>query len=206
METMYSQWLNDQFKHNPDKKKAQLARALGLEAPAISKILNGSRQLKAHELEIIKHFFDTEVPVNISIDPSSGVYEHKLESTNGQAAFYDSRKQSDSENEWMMPEPMKKAALDPHKTRIFKSGDDAMAPEFRSGEFVLVNTGDKTPPGIFMITDGYSQMIRQCELLSNNADGSQIKVSAHSKNFIPQILFEDDLHIIGRVVGKAQTI
>lgn len=202
---MYSQWLNEQFKRNPRKKKALLAKALGLEAPAISKMLNGSRQLKAHELEIIKHFFGVVTPINISIDPHSGVYEHKIDSSG--RSFHDSRKGEDGQ--WLMPGHDKNKNLETqalNNTRILKNSDDAMAPEFRNGEFVLVNTDDKNLPGVFMISDGFSQMIRYCENLPEPEDMGQIKISAHAKNFIPQILYEDDLTIMGRVVGKVQAL
>lgn len=204
---MYSQWLNEQFKRNPRKKKATLAKALGLEAPAISKILNGTRQLKAHELEVIKHFFGVHSPVNITIDPHSGVYEHKINPL--PHAFQEGRGKNEAQEEWMLPDDMKRMSdleSQSQNTRILKNSDDAMAPEFRNGEFVLVNTSDKILPGVFMITDGYSQMIRQCESIISKEDGEQIKVSAHAKNFIPQILFEDDVTIIGRVIGKVQAL
>lgn len=203
---MYSQWLNEQFKRDPRKKKAALAKALGLEAPAISKLLNGSRQLKAHELEIVKHFFGVVTPINISVDPNSGVYEHRIQASPPHA-LQDSRKSEDGN--WLMPDDLKNKNFEAqtlNATRILKNSDDAMAPEFRNGEFVLVNTEDKQLPGVFMITDGYSQMIRYCEMLPEPEEYDQIKISAHAKNFIPQILFEDDLNIIGRVVGKVQAL
>lgn len=54
---MDSQWLQLQFRLNPDKTKADLARALGLEPPAISKILAGNRQIKAQEYVKMREFF-----------------------------------------------------------------------------------------------------------------------------------------------------
>lgn len=42
---------------HPKKTKAQLARLLGLEPPAVSKILAGTRQIKAQEYMKMREFF-----------------------------------------------------------------------------------------------------------------------------------------------------
>ena len=54
---MDSQWLNRQFELYPTKTKARLADVLGLEPPAVSKILKGMRQIKAKEYALMRQYF-----------------------------------------------------------------------------------------------------------------------------------------------------
>jgi len=58
---MDSTWLKTQFKLNPEKNKAGLAKVLGLGAPAISKILAGERQIKAAEYMLMRRYFGLPV-------------------------------------------------------------------------------------------------------------------------------------------------
>lgn len=205
---MYSQWLNELFERNPKKKKSALAKALGLEAPAISKLLNGTRQVKGHELEIIKSFFGVGTSGTIIIDSNSGLYEYKLNSNSSSQAMRDSSTNKTEKEDWILPESFNATdtaaiaeSLD--CARVLQVSDNAMAPAFGKGDFVLVNSEDKALPGIFMISDGYSEMVRYCQNLTNEEkDPPRVKISAKAPNFIPQVLEENELQIIGRVVGK----
>ena len=79
--SMDSQWLKEQFDCNPDKSKAGLARALNLEPPAISKILNGTRQIKAQEYNLMRQYFG----LPIDGENASGIPDnsYKLETLAG---------------------------------------------------------------------------------------------------------------------------
>ena len=58
---MDSQWLKIQLAAHPDKSKAELAKAVGLQASGISKILAGGRQIKANEYIAMRRFFGLPV-------------------------------------------------------------------------------------------------------------------------------------------------
>lgn len=190
---MYSQWLSKQFSENPEKSKASLAKALGLEPPAISKILNGTRQIKAHEMEIIKRFF------GLGATSFSSYMAYDLS---------DSRKLGHSDFAPYInkqPTPNNIEDMIPANAKLVQIQDSAMEPMFLKGERVVINPQDREMPGLFIMSDGYSQMMRKCEVVDECYKKS-IRISAISKNFIPQILELSDVEIYGRVIGKIEPI
>ena len=50
-------WLQKQFEQFPTKNKVGLARALNMGMPAVSKMLNNTRQIKAREYIIMQRYF-----------------------------------------------------------------------------------------------------------------------------------------------------
>ncbi|MFP4314176.1 MAG: S24 family peptidase [Alphaproteobacteria bacterium] len=197
---MDSQWLKIQFQHNPNKSKADLARALGLEPPAVSKILAGTRQIKAHEYVKMRKFFGLHLE-NESRKPTNKSYIleplHNLSEGQSQSG------------EWSIPASIltQKTDAPPEKIKIFKIEDTMMEPDFKKGEHVIVDLSQKQidKDGIFILSDGFGYMLRNCEMLSQSKKG-KIKISALQKNFEPQILSTSEIHIIGKVIGKMQWV
>jgi transcriptional regulator with XRE-family HTH domain len=198
---MDAQWLQTQFKVHPDKTKAGLAEAVGLEPSAISKILKGARQIKAQEYFNMRNYFglpnDGE-PVRKNYGPS---YSIKSEARN----FADGESPPD---DWIMPAAIYSPRTDAptENIRIFEVKETFMEPDFRRGDYVLADLSEKNAesPGLFVISDGFSHMLRHCELVKKTK-AEKIKVSA-SRNFEPQLLSPTDFLIIGRVVGKLDII
>jgi transcriptional regulator with XRE-family HTH domain len=189
---MDAQWLQTQFSLNPDKSKAGLAEAMGLEPPAISKILKGTRQIKAQEYILMRGYFGLPNDGHAAI-ASAPAYTLP---SNAVPMFADG---DTPPGEWMMPEDFASTAS-PEKMRVFQVRDQFMEPEFKQGERVLVDTADKTPPGVFVLSDGYSTMLRHCEATAKS-NPVKIKISAR-KNFQTQTLQDGEFLILGRVIAR----
>lgn len=209
---MDSQWLNTQFRLNPEKTKAGLAKALNLDAPAISKILAGTRQIKAHEYIGMRKFFGLPVDGEYAasgdrtksyvLAPLSEDEEQEKKHT-GQA-LYDAPAPEDN---WVMPASLFKSrtVAGPEQIRIFSVQENAMAPDFMPGEPVLVDLSDTkpSPPGVFLVSDGMAHIIRQISYVPHS-DPPEIKLSAASPKYEPYTLSLKRTKIIGRVIAKLQ--
>ncbi len=199
---MDSQWLKIQFDINPDKSKAELARALGLEPPAVSKILNGARQIKAQEYNLMRKFFGLPVDGEHATRPSNDGY--RLETLAGGQGL---EEDSGHDGSWVIPAEIlnQRTQASPNQIKIFKVQDHFMEPEFRRGEHVLVDLSDAkpTPPGNFIISDGFGHMLRACAF-APKSNPPQIKISAMASEFQTQVLEAGDIDIVGRVIAKLQ--
>ncbi|MGQ0527007.1 MAG: S24 family peptidase [Alphaproteobacteria bacterium] len=196
---MDSQWLKAQFKAHPGKSKAGLAATLGLEPPAISKILNGARQIKAQEYHGMRQYFGL---------PTDG---QKAVSGNGyvippltlEQSFQEFREKRDSD--WVIPADILHARTrtPPEKIRIFEVRERVMEPDFRQGEFVIVDLSDRapSPPGIFIISDGFGHMVRHCSYVPKSSP-AKIRVAAAHASFETQTLQEHEFEITGRVIAR----
>jgi hypothetical protein len=65
----------------PGKSKSGLAKALGRQPSAVTSLLKGERQLKAHEIKIIREYLElsSQVPIIGSIDSDSEVHFYAKE-------------------------------------------------------------------------------------------------------------------------------
>lgn len=199
---MDAQWLKAQFKIYPSKTKAELARALGLEPPAVSKILAGTRQIKACEYMKMREFFGLGLIASGSAGQSKSAY---VIETLGHTL-------SDQDNfagEWAIPASIisQKTRATPEQIKIFQIHETVMEPEFRKGEHVVVDLSDKkpSPPGVFVISDGFGFLVRSCAFVPSSSP-PQIKISAAQKDFEPHIFGEEEIEITGRVIAKMQWI
>ena len=198
------QWLQTQFEHNPNKSKAGLAKALGLEPPAISKILKGNRQIKAHEYVTMRRYFGLPVDGENAIASQSVL---KPLSSEDQSAFLSDNADPDSGQNWVIPEEVlsqhTKASAENIKIFTIKEGN--MEPDFKKGEPVLVDLSNNfpSPPGVYIISDGYSYLARQCEIVPGSKP-PEIKISARDESFNPQVILLEDCQIVGRVIAKLQ--
>ncbi|MEZ5918594.1 MAG: S24 family peptidase [Alphaproteobacteria bacterium] len=196
-----------QFKLNPGKTKAGLAQMLGLEPPAVSKILNGTRQVKAREYTLMRRYFGLPVDGEGAVEArlmhvSAGSPDLEDGLHEGQSVFYD-------------PSPVYTGTADSvaqsghsaGRYDIFRVRGHAMEPDFSKGESVLLDLSDTIPSvaGIFVISDGFEPMIRHCAFIPDS-DPPIVKISARSNAFQPQMLSLSEFRIVGRVVGKVKWV
>ena len=205
---MNSQWLKRQFDCNTDKSKAGLARALSLEPPAISKILNGTRQIKAKEYNLMRQYFGLPIDgERASSLPENSYRLDTYDGSLGNAAGMMETPENTRENSWIIPAEILSARTQapPNKIKIFSVQESFMEPEYRRGEHVLIDLSDQTPspPGAFIISDGFGVMLRNCEYVPHS-DPAEIRVSACNTSFQTQVLQQGDFEVIGRVIAKLQ--
>lgn len=174
---------------------------LGLEPPAISKILGGKRQIKAHEYITMRQFFGL---------PSDG--ERSLKNNNGSTANagalqLSENSQHEQNQQWVIPSGLleERTSAPPDQIKVFKVKENTMEPDFKIGENVVVDISDRnpSPPGTFIISDGYGELIRKCELVTGSKP-PKIRITATRKGFQLQTLELSDFRIIGRVIARLQ--
>ena len=120
---MDSLWLEKQFLQHPDKSKADLAASLNLPASSISKMLNGTRQIKAKEYLEMRKFF--------GFDLDSKTRKNLTAETSPIAALND-REQAEFQN-----------ARKP-KWDVVVMMDTSMIPLLKPGDRVAIDTNIKT--------------------------------------------------------------
>ncbi|HRQ61507.1 MAG TPA: hypothetical protein PLO23_08365 [Alphaproteobacteria bacterium] len=183
-------WLQTQFEKNPSKSKAELARALGLEPPAISKIIGGARQIKAQEYMQMRRFFGLPLDGDAAASiPLRATHSQGLSDRCGGSGF-----------EHNFPETRPLPTSPKHLS-------EQLEPEYARGDHVLVDTTSKNldEGGVFILCDGFSYMIRECSY-GKGAQKGKIRISARQPGFQSQTLSTADFLIIGRVVGKVDWV
>ena len=80
-----------------------------------------------------------------------------------------------------------------------------MMPDLQQGERVLVDLSDTkpSPAGVFIVSDGLGQIIRQCEYVPHS-DPPAIRFSARNPKYEPYTIPLARAQIIGRVLAKLQ--
>lgn len=194
---MDSRWLKTQFDLNPDKSRADLARALELDPPAISKMLAGGRQIKAHEYITMRHFFG--MPVDGQRAVAGGYQLQTLSSGMSERAG------AEDQDAWMMPARLleSKTAAPPDKIRIFTVRDNSMEPDFAVGTQVLVDLSDTvpSPPGVFVMSDGVGPVLRQCDIVPGE---EPLQLNVSSRSGVSFRLAMDKASTIGRVIARLE--
>lgn len=199
---MDHEWLKTQFKLHPEKNKAELAKALGLEPPAISKVLAGKRQIKAHEYVAMRRFFGLPTDGERAVNRTENAYV--LEPLEQQMQDRDDGADDDA---WVIPAHIfeNKTKAPPEKIKIFEVHGDAMVPDFLPGSHVLVDLSDvkPSPAGEFVVSDGHGHIIRQCAYVPHS-DPPEIRLTALNKNYDAYTLMFEKTEIIGRVIAKLE--
>ncbi len=202
-------WLAAQFALYPEKKKIDLAKKLNLPPPAISKILAGGREIKAKEYALMRHFFGLPTDGKNATMLSKNAYVIKpFHAENTHGSMQDSARDTHNPKEdWVIPAHLlrEKTTATPDQIRIFRIEEDAMSPDFKIGEYVLVDLSStkSSPSGVFLVFDGVGEIIRHCEYTKSL---NTIRVSATKKGYSSMLLKLEDSPIIGRVLAKIQWI
>ena len=198
---MDNKWLKAQFRLHPGKTKSDLAKALSLEPPAISKMLAGTRQVKAQEYVAMRRFFGLPVDGERAIGgraetPGSYVLRPLQEKEN-----------PEREDAWTMPADMMAGRTKgtPEQIKIFHIRDNTMAPDFQPGGHVLIDLSDRipSPPGVFLVSDGIGHILRQCEIVPQSKPVS-VRISAGNRSYEPYTAPLDKAGLVGRVIAKLQ--
>jgi len=207
---MDSQWLKIQFDLNPERTKAGLAGHIGLEPPAISKILNGTRQIKAQEYIKMREYFGlpTDTVGGPRHSPQPVKARPKL-ATSQETGFSEIAGHASSGENWAMPSQLHRLSGHPLplNIKIFQVSDDLMNPEFSAGEYILADLSDDTPyeRATYVLYDGFTYLVRHCEAAPNSSP-AQLLLSANAKGFQPQNIKQDDIDVVGRVVAKLKML
>ncbi|MFN3826826.1 MAG: hypothetical protein ACK4NR_04295 [Micavibrio sp.] len=198
MEIMDSLWLKTQFRLCPDKSRADLARALDLDPPAISKMLAGTRQIKAQEYVAMRGFFGLPMDGQRAVSAEKG---YRLEALEVKGLSEPDREGEGGE--WVMPAGLLAARTKaaPEQIRIFTVRDKTMEPDFMSGAQVLVDLSDRlpSPPGVFVVSDGVGHILRHCDFVPGESP-AQIQISSHKGSSFR--LPADKADITGRVIAR----
>lgn len=128
-------------------------------------------------------------------------------SQDGQDTFLSDNAPSRDEQNWIIPEEIlsQHTNTSPENIKIFTIKESVMEPDFKRGEPVLVDMSNEfpSPPGTYIISDGYSYLARQCEIISGS-EPPEIKISARDEHFKAQVISLKDCKIVGRVIAKLQ--
>ena len=113
------------------------------------------------------------------------------------------------QSEWVIPADVirQRTQAPSEQVKIFQIEERVMEPDFKCGEHVLVDTSNThpAPTGAYVISDGFSYMIRFCEFVTRS-DPPQIKISARDESISPKTGALEEFDIIGRVIAKLEWV
>lgn len=193
---------------------AQLAEKTGSTAQQIGRLEKGERRLTTDWMAKIARALDV-LPEDLMSDNHGErvmipeVAAHTFagggQLPNGK---YNSgvAEENDIVSEWSLPKQLLANQVGSHSTmRIIQVMGDSMQPEFNPGDRVMVNTADRmpSPPGVFVLWDGFGLIIKRCEMVPHSTPPRVILSSANSK-YATYEMESKELDIQGRVVGKWQ--
>ncbi|MBU8540840.1 LexA family transcriptional regulator [Falsiroseomonas tokyonensis] len=107
---------------------------------------------------------------------------------------------------WSMPSDYLRAFVAaPDQVRIVRVAGDSMEPEYPAGERVAVDTSHRlpSPPGVYVLWDGYGLVLKRVELLMGSAP-AKLRISSINPAYPPYERLLSEVHINGRVIGKWQ--
>lgn len=90
----------------------------------------------------------------------------------------------------------------PAGVRMLAVRGDSMQPTLFPGQKVMVDTNDRTPspPGVFVIWDGLSLVLKRIELVAGS-DPMRVRISSDNDKYTAYERTLEEAHINGRVVG-----
>lgn len=151
------EWIKEALRRDPTKTRADIAKALGVDKSAVTRLLSGDRQLKFHEAEKIAAYLGVPRPLGLSDrDREFGRADAPAAGEGPEtdaAPIYHAA--AEMEGRWIImrhEEPIDWRPRAPHFERAahvfgFYAPDDAMAPRFKPGEIVWVDPSRPVKPG-----------------------------------------------------------
>lgn len=93
----------------------------------------------------------------------------------------------------------------PEDLRMIFVAGDSMEPTLCQGDMILVDITKKrpSPPGIFVLFDGFGLVAKRIELLSNSRPPS-VRILSDNPQYLPYDRAVSEVHLIGRVVWFAR--
>jgi transcriptional regulator with XRE-family HTH domain len=192
---------------------AQLAEKTASTAQQIGRLEKGERRLTTDWMEKIALALDV-LPEDI-MTPNHGervmIPEIAMQAGQETDKTTTQPRASVAENkniltEWALPKQLLANQVGTDSTvRIIQVMGDSMQPEFNPGDRVMVNTADRTPspPGVFVLWDGFGLIIKRCEMVPHSTPPRVILSSANT-NYKTYEMDVSELDIQGRIVGKWQ--
>ena len=91
----------------------------------------------------------------------------------------------------------------PEEVRILEVVGDSMAPELWPGQKVMVHLRDRqpSPPGVFVLWDGLGLVIKRVEFIAQS-DPPKLRISSDNRQYAVYERTVDEVHILGRVIGR----
>ncbi len=151
------EWIREALARDSTKTRAGIARALGVDKSAVTRLLSGERQLKFHEAEKIAAYLGVPRPLGLH-DRERDFAHPDTPATSDEAGAGDApiyRAEAESDGRWLIlrnEAPIDWRPRAPHFERAahvfgFYAPDDAMAPRFKPGEIVWVDPSRPVNPG-----------------------------------------------------------
>lgn len=215
-------WFADAFART-GKQKSDLARLWGVEPSAVTRVLSMEREVKAHEMEIAKAFFEEESvdgsggrpalatpgsiqEIDVRAGAGGGGISVEVHADNGHGVSISS---DQVKAEWVMPPRFVREELRTNVSavRIVEVLGDSMEPTLKSGDRVLIDTSHRlpSPPGVYAVWDGYGIVIKRIEPV-RNADRPMVKLISDNKNHTAYEVSIEEAAIVGRVICKICTM
>lgn len=176
-------WLQEQFEQFPGKNKAGLARALDMGMPAVSKMLNNTRQIKAREYIIMQRYFGL-----------TGLTETAPQ------GLQDSNDHIDVD--WDMPDGL--GQPQPTRFRPYIIAKDTGSVRFCKGETLLLDpdrTLSDTEEPFVLRLDG-NDMMGMCAV----DDENMVHISPFGGRHNTISAARDDVEILGYIYSKMERV
>lgn len=110
---------------------------------------------------------------------------------------------------WSIPPAYLRGELrvDPRRIYIVEVMGDSMSPTLTSGDRVMVDTSHTipSPPGIYVLDDGYGLIIKRIELVPGT-EPQRILVISDNTSHREREMTVDEARIVGRVVGRVSAM
>lgn len=109
---------------------------------------------------------------------------------------------------WRLPDWVHRSVFyaRPNQLVCFRTLGDSMQPTIMNGDVIFADLHHKvpSPDGIYVLADEYGGIIvKRLQVLGRQGDGpARIRVLSDNPNHEAETKMEDDIHIIGRYVGR----
>jgi len=151
-----------------------------------------------------------DAPINLASLHAAGyspVPEIDVRASAGPGAIVDG--EVEARETWFFPDSMIRHQLraSAKDLRIIALDGDSMEPLLPSGSLIMIDTAKRlpTPPGIFVLWDGYGLVAKRLEHVPNS-DPAKVILKSVNQAYETYERDADEVHIVGRVVWTAQRL